>query len=325
MPSTLVAAQLDNGSSSREPDLLRVLAGIFTILLSATPILLLGRWTSTVIAMPLRVAASALEGIAFMVLTGALFEWLVHRYIMHRPSRIPLLRLVYHVHHRADHWVHFPPNCYVQPGPIEYPSLSPAKPYALCRTTAARIVTIAAYATFYSLFAVPIVAAAWLVTSNTWFTAVLFAAAGTLVFLFIRVHDAVHFPGASRLERFRWFWFLDHHHYIHHLDNRANTNFLLPLGDLVMGTLRLELTELEKLRWPAYEEARRLPPQEPLNCGHEEAVGGVSREEGGGGEDNETGYGVNSSGEKGHATCTGSTCADGVEKGPRVGGLGFWL
>jgi hypothetical protein len=92
-----------------------------------------------------------------------------------------------------------------------------------------------------------------------------------LIALFIRVHDAVHYPGTSRLERFAWFWFLDHHHYIHHIDNRANTNFLLPLGDLLMGTLRLELTAAELERWPSYAEARRRlhDPQSGPGAGDE--------------------------------------------------------
>jgi hypothetical protein len=34
-------------------------------------------------------------------------------------------------------------------------------------------------------------------TSNPWFTATSVATAATLVFLLIRVHDAIHFPGVS--------------------------------------------------------------------------------------------------------------------------------
>lgn len=47
------------------------------------------------------------------------------------------------------------------------------------------------------------------------------------------------------------------HHYIHHVDTRANVNILLPLGDLLLGTLRRELTAAELARWPRYEEARQ--------------------------------------------------------------------
>ena len=242
-----------------EPRLWRALSGVFVIVLIAAPWALLGRWAAKIGSMPLRAIVAIITGIIFMVVIGSLGEWLVHRYIMHQPSRLPLLRLAYHLHHRAHHWVHFPPQGYVQSGTVEYPSLLSAESYALCGTAPLRWLTITAYAMFYYVFALPILAASWLLTSNAWFTTAAAVTAALLVFLFIRVHDAIHFPGVSPLEKFRWFWFLDHHHYIHHIDNRANTNFLLPLGDLVMGTLRLELDETERSRWPTYEEARRLP------------------------------------------------------------------
>jgi sterol desaturase/sphingolipid hydroxylase (fatty acid hydroxylase superfamily) len=96
-----------------------------------------------------------------------------------------------------------------------------------------------------------------LFTGNPVFTAVVALVTATEIFLFVRVHDAVHHPGLSRLERFRWFRFLDRHHYIHHVDNQANTNFLLPLCDLLMGVLRRELSTTELAQWPSYEEARQ--------------------------------------------------------------------
>jgi hypothetical protein len=66
--------------------------------------------------------------------------------------------------------------------------------------------------------------------------------------LFIVVRDTIHRPGNHRIvEAQPWFSFFDRHHYIHHIDLGANVNFLLPLADLVFGTLRTELTadELE--------------------------------------------------------------------------------
>jgi sterol desaturase/sphingolipid hydroxylase (fatty acid hydroxylase superfamily) len=60
--------------------------------------------------------------------------------------------------------------------------------------------------------------------------------------LFITVHDAIHHPGSHpHLEERKWFRLLDEHHYIHHVDNRANLNFLLPLADWLFGTLRVSL------------------------------------------------------------------------------------
>ena len=87
------------------------------------------------------------------------------------------------------------------------------------------------------------------------------------------MHDAVHCPGHSPLERFRWFWALDRHHYLHHIDTRANVNLLLPVGDLLLGTLRTRMTAAEAARWPSYAAARArvLPssvttPKDPANA-----------------------------------------------------------
>ncbi len=77
-------------------------------------------------------------------------------------------------------------------------------------------------------------------------------------YLLIRVHDVIHYPANRLMERQAWFQFLDRHHYIHHIDTRANLNFLLPLCDLSFGTLRLELSPKERRRWPSFEEAKRL-------------------------------------------------------------------
>jgi sterol desaturase/sphingolipid hydroxylase (fatty acid hydroxylase superfamily) len=109
---------------------------------------------------------------------------------------------------------------------------------------------------FYAAFAGPPVLAAWGLTHNVAFAASFSLVAAGIVFLAVHVHDAVHCLGHSPLERFGWFWWLDRHHYLHHLDTRSNVNFLLPLGDLVFGTLRREMTSAEQQRWPSYEQAR---------------------------------------------------------------------
>jgi hypothetical protein len=76
------------------------------------------------------------------------------------------------------------------------------------------------------------------------------------IFLFVRLHDAVHYPGQTRLEWLPGFGALDRHHYLHHIDPGANVNFLLPLGDLLLGTLRTRRTAWERTRFPAYADAR---------------------------------------------------------------------
>jgi len=177
---------------------------------------------------------------------------------MHKSKRLPLFRIATELHHKAHHWVHYKPNSYVNPEPINRPSVLASDKTVLCQSTFVRIVTTISHAAFYAFLTIPILLLAWVVTVNIWFTVSMVSMAAVFIYLFIRLHDAVHHQGLSWLERFNWFWFLDHHHYIHHIDNDANTNFLLPLGDLLMGTLRLELTAEEQAKWPSYAEARTL-------------------------------------------------------------------
>jgi hypothetical protein len=78
--------------------------------------------------------------------------------------------------------------------------------------------------------------------------------------LFVRVHDAIHYPGKhAYLEAQSWFKFLDRHHYIHHVDTEANVNFLLPLTDWCFGTLRRTLTAEELAKHGSWEEAKAHP------------------------------------------------------------------
>jgi len=56
-----------------------------------------------------------------------------------------------------------------------------------------------------------------------------------------------------------WFPFLDRHHYIHHVDLGANLNFLLPLADLLFGTLRRRLTPEELADHGPLEAAKARP------------------------------------------------------------------
>ena len=53
-------------------------------------------------------------------------------------------------------------------------------------------------------------------------------------------HYLMHKPALPFIMRTRWFRFLEHHHRIHHVHMDRNLNVLLPLADLVLGTLVTE-------------------------------------------------------------------------------------
>jgi hypothetical protein len=176
---------------------------------------------------------------------------------MHRRLWPPPLNLAYDLHHRAHHWIQYPPNEYRHDDRVQRVPVAPHLD-RVCTTSTGRVLTVALHVAFYSAFGVILaLIPSFVFTGNPLFTSVVSIVTMIEIFLFVRVHDAVHHPGLSRLERFRWFQFLDRHHYIHHIDNSANTNFLLPLCDLLMGVLRRELSPRELATWLSYEEARR--------------------------------------------------------------------
>ncbi len=205
----------------------------------------------------LAVATSVAAGAAAILLVGSLAEWVVHGVLMHRRTRLPLLRLVYDLHHRAHHWLHYRPDGYLKDR-VTYVPVVPPRPERATRDALPALGAILGQVVFYGVFAAPLVAAAWLATGNVAFAATFAAGAAAIIALAIHLHDAIHCPGHSPLERARWFRWLDRHHYIHHVDTRANVNFLLPLGDLLLGTLRRELRADELARWPTWEQARAV-------------------------------------------------------------------
>jgi hypothetical protein len=200
--------------------------------------------------------ASVGLGLATTLLIASLAEWAIHRGIMHRPSRLPLLHAAFALHHRAHHWVQFPPTEYKHEGQVQYLATVPPRLEQVSRGAWQRTLAVGTLLVFYGAFAAALaVVPAWSLTGNVAFSLAVTATSAALVVLFVHIHDAVHYPGLSPFERMGWFRFLDHHHYVHHIDTQANTNFLLPLGDVLLGTLRLELTEREAERWPSYEQA----------------------------------------------------------------------
>jgi hypothetical protein len=218
-----------------------------------------------------------LAAVACAVLIGAVGEWLVHRFVMHRrwPGRI--FQVIFDLHHRAHHFVHFTPDRYIHDGPINYVPVWPAQPEKLCESTASRWLSMGSQFFFYSVVTVVTVLlpTAWL-ARDPLFIATFVATMAAEVFLFVRLHDAVHYPGATWVEHLPGFDWLDRHHYMHHIDTRSNTNFLLPLGDWLFGTLRRRPTPWEAARFPTYQQARQtLIVDEPARFIDRAAPGAV--------------------------------------------------
>src|SRR5262249_413435 len=150
------------------------------------------------------------------LLLGALYEWIVHRFVYHGRSPIALLQSIHEIHARGHHWHRFPPDRYVEEGPVERIPVSPADPFALCGSPKRRAIAWWAQYALYLPVAVPLgFIPAALITQNGLFMAIFIPVGLTVCVLFIRVHDVIHYPAKRWMERRSWFQFLDKHHYIH--------------------------------------------------------------------------------------------------------------
>jgi len=241
----------------REPPLGRVLGIVAAAFAVHALVLLAARAWSDGPFGTMGVSVALAGALLSALLIGSVGEWLFHRYVMHRPSPVRLLHVIYDLHHRGHHWVHFRPDTYAHAGPIQYVPVYPPRPMELCETRASRTVAMLAQLGLYVVIALALVILpAWLIARNPVFITAFAALILLECWLFVRVHDLVHYPGKSVLQKLPGFRFLDSHHYLHHLDTGANTNFLLPWGDVLFGTFRCTSTAEERQRWPTFEEAR---------------------------------------------------------------------
>ncbi len=241
----------------------RIVAGTVFILAFVAAVFALAQHVARDPWSPLAFLISTLGATAVTVALASLYEWIVHRYIYHGPSPVPLLQGIHEIHQRGHHWHRFPPDRYVEHGPVEripVALVSKARPYELCHTAPRRWGAWAGQYALYLVVGIPFVfVPAWVLTANPLFTASSIISGLVVCYFFIRVHDVIHYPANRLMERFGWFQFLDRHHYIHHMDTRVNLNFLLPLTDWLFGTMRREATEAEMRRWPTFDRAKQLP------------------------------------------------------------------
>ncbi len=202
------------------------------------------------------VAAVAM-GLAIVPLVGSVLEWFVHRFVYHE-AVVPILSPIFTVH-TAHHYSFFPTWRYITRGPARRLAITKRAPDI--HTSAARNagVRLAHFGWYMTIGVVLVWLPAWLATGNPAFLLGVVISSIVVSNLFIVVHDTIHRPGSHRLvEAQPWFGFLDRHHYIHHVDLGANLNFLLPLADLLFGSLRTRMTD-ERDRPPRHARLRQEP------------------------------------------------------------------
>lgn len=198
---------------------------------------------------------AVLLGVALIPFVASPIEWFVHRYVYHEPVVRPLAPIF--TVHTAHHYAFFPTWRYVTSGPARRLSIRRRTPDVHGSGFRNAGVRLAHFSWYMTLGVVVVWLPAWLVTHDVAFLVGLVVASAVVSNLFIVVHDTIHRPGSHRIvEAQPWFAFLDRHHYVHHVDLGANLNFLLPLADLLYGTLRTSLTADEVARHGPLEVAK---------------------------------------------------------------------
>jgi hypothetical protein len=161
--------------------------------------------------------------VGFLIATvyASLFEWTLHRFIMHRPLgkfTYPFNRhtLVHHQIFKADHTYHL----------IDEKDKYTI-PMAWWNGPALIAVGILPY------LAVSWFSGHWGIVSG----AVL--ACGSYYGAYEYMHWCMHLPRRRNVERSGIFFRLNGHHLLHHRYMHKNFNVVLPLADLLLGTLLL--------------------------------------------------------------------------------------
>jgi hypothetical protein len=201
-----------------------------------------------------------LAGVLFTLIPSSVLEWLVHRYIYHRRRFGPLAQ-IFRIHHRGHHAAIFPTWRYTTNGEVRRHPISEPDVSHLYPAGWRNWISKAAHFLFYMAIGfVFILTPAWWLTRSALFSGTVVVSLAVLSDLFVRVHDAIHYPGQFKLvEAQPWFPFIDRHHFIHHVDMEANVNFLLPLADWCYGTLRTSLSESETAKHGTLAQAKANP------------------------------------------------------------------
>jgi hypothetical protein len=158
-----------------------------------------------------------LSGVTF----ASLFEWVLHRFFMHRPTagfRYPFERhaLVHHRIFKADHTYH-----------LIHEHDKATVPMAWWNGPVLVALTL-----------VPFLILALMVQKWGILCGAAIASAGYYA-AYEYMHWCMHLPRKRQLERSGIFFRLNGHHLLHHRYMHKNFNVVLPLADLCLGTLML--------------------------------------------------------------------------------------
>ena len=168
------------------------------------------------------------------VIYASFFEWILHRFVMHRP--LGRFRYAFEAHAVVHHHV-----------------FKADHTYHLHREEDKETIPMAWWngPVLIAIGAAPFGLLAWM--QGRWEIALGGALAFALYYAaYEYIHWCMHLPKARRVERSWLFYRLNGHHLLHHRYMHKNFNVVFPLADLCLGTLILRAkTRFAQARGPA--------------------------------------------------------------------------
>ncbi|MFK7851787.1 MAG: sterol desaturase family protein [Akkermansiaceae bacterium] len=160
-------------------------------------------------------------GVAFVanIAAASFFEWLLHKYVMHRP--LGNFRYAFQAH-----------------AVVHHKTFKADESYHLSNEKDKETIPMAWWngPILILIFSIPCAIISW-ITGQWGIHLGAILAFGTYYGVYEYIHWCMHLPKARRVEKPWWFRRLNGHHLLHHRQMHKNFNVVLPLADLCLGTL----------------------------------------------------------------------------------------
>lgn len=160
-------------------------------------------------------------GFAANIVFASFFEWLLHKYVMHKP--LGSFRYAFQAH-----------------AVVHHQTFKADQSYHLINEDDKETIPMAWWngPVLILIFSIPCAIISWI--TGFWgihLGAIL--AFSTYYGVYEYIHWCMHLPKARRVEKPWWFRRLNGHHLLHHRYMHKNFNVVLPLADLCLGTLMI--------------------------------------------------------------------------------------
>ncbi len=192
-----------------------------------------------------------LTAFSIWLIVSSFFEWTLHRFVMHKPVGsfdypFKAHAVVHHNIFKADHTYHL-----INPSDKATIPMAWWNGPVLVFLAALPMIPFALFFKSWSLY----------------FGA--FCSTGVYYCVYEYIHWCMHLPKSRRLERSWIFRRLNGHHLLHHRYMHKNFNVVLPMADLILGTLRVRAnTRFAQPQCPAVPDVQPLYREPEVVAAH---------------------------------------------------------